>query len=542
MYAVFRAGGEVERVLPDERTLFASPRAATWESTMELADALLADPRFAYATPDLLGDLFEPRATTNDPFIDEAWHLDRIDAFDAWDITMGDPSIVVGIIDRGFAPQEDIPPSYHELQGVLPVPKFQTDSCYHWMHGTAVTGLIVAEANNGIGGAGVCPDCSYVQFPTPGSLGALAELCSIVQNSDIRIFNCSWGYDGWVSADAYPLFDGCIGNPVSRSMVFAAGNIDIDACDLGGTGGLCLLNGAMCVAASDKEDELVDEAGWWASAYGPCTDIAAPGLDLITPFPDENPDKCYYWSCEKTSSGATYCPFNGTSGAAPLVSGTVGLMLSVNPSLGPFQIKELIRCSGDPLHGTEDLGGPFRRLNAYRAVQAACQAGLGQGPCEGWEDATTPDFCAEFLAPNLTDSDGDGILDDGDGSGTVGDARCTSGETEECDDNCIFTPNPGQEDRNGDGIGDACTNPGVEPTPDVVTRSGADAGAAVPSTGQDAELPDGGQGDSAPAGSGASDGGCASGSGLPLPASAGALLLCWAALVARRRVLMKRAA
>jgi len=54
------------------------------------------------------------------------------------------------------------------------------------------------------------------------------------------------------------------------------------------------------------------------------------------------------------------------------------------------------------------------------------------------------------------DSDGDGVPDDGDGSGIAGDSPCTGGEFEGCDDNCIDISNPGQEDYDGDSIGDAC--------------------------------------------------------------------------------------
>lgn len=66
------------------------------------------------------------------------------------------------------------------------------------------------------------------------------------------------------------------------------------------------------------------------------------------------------------------------------------------------------------------------------------------------------------------DSDGDGIPDDGNLSGTVGDAPCAPGQTSGCDDNCTFTVNPGQGDSGGvgspadssgtlpDGIGDVC--------------------------------------------------------------------------------------
>ncbi len=54
------------------------------------------------------------------------------------------------------------------------------------------------------------------------------------------------------------------------------------------------------------------------------------------------------------------------------------------------------------------------------------------------------------------DKDGDGILEDGDGSGTPGDNPCTGGETVDCDDNCPEDYNPDQADSDGDGIGDVC--------------------------------------------------------------------------------------
>ena len=63
-----------------------------------------------------------------------------------------------------------------------------------------------------------------------------------------------------------------------------------------------------------------------------------------------------------------------------------------------------------------------------------------------------PDECE--LESN--DCNDDGVPDDGDGSGTAGDAPCTNLSTEGCDDNCPLTANSGQQDLDADLRGDAC--------------------------------------------------------------------------------------
>jgi len=54
------------------------------------------------------------------------------------------------------------------------------------------------------------------------------------------------------------------------------------------------------------------------------------------------------------------------------------------------------------------------------------------------------------------DDDGDGVFDDGNANGTIGDSPCITNQTIACDDNCRLDPNPTQTDADGDGAGDVC--------------------------------------------------------------------------------------
>ena len=77
--------------------------------------------------------------------------------------------------------------------------------------------------------------------------------------------------------------------------------------------------------------------------------------------------------------------------------------------------------------------------------------------CNGELDEGFPDSDDDGKADCVDpDDDNDSVLDDGDSSGSVGDAPCMAGLFSGCDDNCRLTFNPNQADLDGDGKGDVC--------------------------------------------------------------------------------------
>ncbi len=123
-------------------------------------------------------------------------------------------------------------------------------------------------------------------------------------------------------------------------------------------------------------------------------------------------------------------------------------------------------CQGlyNPSQADPDMDGLGNECDVCDLVSDPNQE---DGDADGDGDAC--DNCPAHFDPNQLDldqdglgdlcdpdEDGDGINNDGDGSGTAGDAPCTGGAIQLCDDNCPRTPNTLQTDVDMDGIGDIC--------------------------------------------------------------------------------------
>ena len=101
--------------------------------------------------------------------------------------------------------------------------------------------------------------------------------------------------------------------------------------------------------------------------------------------------------------------------------------------------------------------------------------------CDGVTDEDFLDTDGDGAANCVDeDDDGDGVPDDGDGSGTVGDNPCTPEETTGCDDNCPLDANSAQADLDKDGAGDRCDCDADGDTYNALVCEGLDCDDSLP--------------------------------------------------------------
>lgn len=336
-------------------------------ATPEAIAKLMATGLFQYVEPNYVltaSDLGtdSPSPTPNDPgFVGgDLYGLDKIDAPDAWNITTGSASVIVGSIDTGVDyTHPDLMNNIWTNIGEIAGDGIDNDGNgyiddihgYDFVnndgdamddngHGSHTSGTIGAEGNNGIGVTGVSQDVSIMALKfldadgfgdTMGAI--LAVEYATMMGADLT--NNSWGGGAFSQAlyDAIaegPLFVAAAGNNASSALHYPAG-YDLD--------------NIISVAATDSSDQLAD-----FSNYGSWVDLAAPGVDVVSTVP------------------GGYASLSGTSMAAPHVAGVAALLLAANPDLTADEIVAAILGSVDLVPGlTGDVttGG---RLNAYGAL------------------------------------------------------------------------------------------------------------------------------------------------------------------------------
>lgn len=331
-----------------------------------------------YRTVQTLDEGYIP----NDESFDEAWWLRRISAPEAWEITRGDTTVVIGIIDTG------IDHTHRDLRGNLWHNPLEVDSngidddnngfvddIIGWDfvdapslpaggdylerdndpmddfgHGTYVAGCAASASDNGVCYPSAGFNCRLMALRAGNANGTLEEddIASAVLYgvaNGASIINMSFG--------------DVVASPLLREVVQIAHNAGVVLTASAGNGsdeGIHYPSGFPEVIAVGATDSLDRMASF--SNYGPSVDIMAPGDFINSTILG---GECGKWAFP-----------SGTSYAAPIVAGVVGLVLSVNPELTPDDVLNILQSTADDLfrEGWDSLT-VSGRVNAWRAVESA---------------------------------------------------------------------------------------------------------------------------------------------------------------------------
>src|SRR5436190_2675216 len=265
-------------------------------------------------------------------------------------------------------------------------------------HGTHVAGIIAGNGYDSFGQkAGVAPDASLVSLKVLDGNGngtisnMIAAFDWIVDHHteyNIRVVNTSVGAAIHESYWTDPLTLAAK-RVVDAGVVVvgAAGNIGKNAAGEAQYGGITAPGNAPWVltvgasstnGTSTRDDDTIasfSSRGPTFKDWGAKPDLVAPGVGTMSLA---NPASNYYVTKSRylipgqvTTAFTPYLALSGTSMAAPVVSGTVALMLQANPSLTPNLVKAILQYTAQTYAVYDPLTQGAGFLNTLGAVRLA---------------------------------------------------------------------------------------------------------------------------------------------------------------------------
>ncbi|MEL6721826.1 MAG: S8 family serine peptidase [Pseudomonadota bacterium] len=390
------------RTLASGAMVLALPEPMTLQMAQHYAELIAASDEVRYAEPDkhYRRPMSSQLRTPDDvSFSGDQWYLQTSDQHPAaanlpaaWHLAVGQQDIIVSVLDTGVLEHDDLndrlmngrasesgydfvsdATASNDSDGRDRDPTDPGDWCADsaepedssW-HGTHVAGIIGAETNNSQGIAGVDWHARLLTARVLGACGgSLADnldgiywsvgkpVDGVTNTTPAHILNMSLGGEGACSRAEQEAID----YAVSRGavVIVAAGNDNRDV--VNDSPGNC--ENVISVAALDKDGSRAE-----FSNFGTRIDIAAPGVDMFSTLDT---------GTQGPVNDNTYKAEEGTSQAAPVVSGVVALMLSSNPRLTDGSVTNVPALIETKLKAT---ARPFLTDTANDCTKNTCGAGM----------------------------------------------------------------------------------------------------------------------------------------------------------------------
>lgn len=298
----------------------------------------------------------------------------------AWEIEQGDPSIVVAVLDAGLRMghpelagrvwnngQESPDGADSDGNGYADDTEGwdfvndDNDPTDDHGHGTNVTGIIAANANNSLGYAGVDWNCKIMVCKVldennSGNYSWIADAIYYAVDNGAKVINMSLGGLGF-------------SNSLQDAVNYAYGaDVTVVACMMNENNDVpyypAALENTIAVGATNPNDERAAPFFWSSesgSNFGSHIDVVAPGNYIFGLSHTSNTNYDSYWG--------------GTSQSTPLVAGLVALLLSQDPGRTPDDIRLILRETAEDQIGnvSEDTEGfdvyyGYGRVNAHLAL------------------------------------------------------------------------------------------------------------------------------------------------------------------------------
>lgn len=400
-YSINSLASQVEEKMSDTAVLIPGAPESLVEKdrTLNLLKALKRRADVDYAEPNFIR---RPSVITpSDPYYVRQWNYPLINLPNAWGTTTGDSDVIVAVMDTGVLLDhpdmvDRVTPGYDFISspdngldgdGIdydPDDPGDQGNGTTSSFHGTHVAGTIGAVTNNSLGVAGISWNSMIMPLRVIGRDGgtsydiiqALRYAAGLENDSGTLprqpadIINMSFGSTGYSQAEQNTIntltgmgtiLVAAAGNDSSSQPVYPAA-----------------YSGVVAVGAVTLEKKAA-----WYTNHGSWIDISAPGGDSSTDINGDGfPDGVLSTGGDDASESIRflYTFLQGTSMAAPHVSGVFALMKSIYPGLDTNTVTDLIK----EMRLTDDTGSPGRDdfhgnglVNSQKCLYAAIE--LAQG-------------------------------------------------------------------------------------------------------------------------------------------------------------------